>query len=480
MSASNNSSSSGSTVSKVNMSNMPPPNTSTSANKPNNVSKSNSTKSDATKSDITKSNSKGNTNTSQNKVEAPTLGDVSKQSKNTVAKNTPATNTAVPFETAKEATGVYEVVSENYIILLALTLGIVVIGIIYFFSSSFRVGRAIDTTQIYKQYQTLGSLDYDKQGERRLGDFYICSAYNAAHTGYQMYDYTSEDMVLAVLQCGARYLEFNVFNSEFGEKAFPVASMGWRAGEWKMMVNDTPMEKIFEIIADNAFKMTDGKEGCDNPDDPVFIGLNLNTNSNLDCLNLLGYLFTKYFSNRLLPNTYSFQNSDDIADIPMVQLMGKVVIFASDGFQGSGLEELVNYCWDNPKKRGKHRMQRLHYSELDKPGFNKNALIDYNRKGLTIITPHIEGDFFNTNFNPIPAIETGCQFIGFEFQYIDKNMDYYITRFRKKAFVLKNEDLRQGKSNVTKPQTTKPNTEDTITTTPVTTPAATIALNTNF
>jgi hypothetical protein len=200
MSASNNSSSSGSTVSKVNMSNMPPPNTSTSANKPNNVSKS---------------NSKGNTNTSQNKVEAPTLGDVSKQSKNTVAKNTPATNTAVPFETAKEATGVYEVVSENYIILLALTLGIVVIGIIYFFSSSFRVGRAIDTTQIYKQYQTLGSLDYDKQGERRLGDFYICSAYNAAHTGYQMYDYTSEDMVLAVLQCGARYLEFNVFNSEF-------------------------------------------------------------------------------------------------------------------------------------------------------------------------------------------------------------------------------------------------------------------------
>jgi hypothetical protein len=128
-------------------------------------------------------------------------------------------------------------------------------------------------------------------------------------------------------------------------------------------------------------------------------------------------------------------------------------------------------------------MQRLHYSELEKPGFNKNALIDYNRKGLTIITPHIEGDFFNTNFNPIPAIETGCQFIGFEFQYIDKNMDYYITRFRKKAFVLKNEDLRKGKSNVTKPQTTNPNIteeEATLTTTPVTTPAATISPNTNF
>jgi hypothetical protein len=467
MSTSNNSSSSGSTVSKVNITNNAQFNSSTSDSKLSNATKNDSMKSE-TKSNVNKS-------LSQNKVEAPTLGNISKQSKNTTSKNSQATNTIEQFETAKQAIGVYEVVSENYIILLALTLGIVIIGIIYFFSSSFRVGRAIETTQIYKQYQTLGSLDYIKQGERRLGDFYICSAYNAAHTGYQMYDYTSDEMVLAVLQCGARYLEFNVFNSEFGEQAFPVASMGWRSGEWKMMMNDIPMEKIFEIIAHNAFKITDGKEGCDNPDDPVFIGLNLNTNSNIDCLNLLGYLFTKYFSNRLLPNTYSFQNSDDIANIPIVQLMGKVIIFASDGFQGSGLEEIVNYCWDNPNKKATHRMQRLHYSELEKNGFDKNSLINYNRTGLTIIIPHMEGDFFNTNFNPILAIETGCQFIGFEFQYIDKNMDYYITRFRKKSFVLKNNDLRKGKRNITKPNTTNPNV-----TVPSTTPVVTVAINSNF
>ena len=27
--------------------------------------------------------------------------------------------------------------------------------------------------------------------------------------------------------------------------------------------------------------------------------------------------------------------------------MGKVVFFSSDGFQGSGLEEIINYSWDN-------------------------------------------------------------------------------------------------------------------------------------
>ena len=51
------------------------------------------------------------------------------------------------------------------------------------------------------------------------------------------------------------------------------------------------------------------------PDDPIFIGLNLNTNSNLSCLNLIGFLITKYFNNRLLDNTYSFQNTDKIAEI---------------------------------------------------------------------------------------------------------------------------------------------------------------------
>jgi hypothetical protein len=45
-----------------------------------------------------------------------------------------------------------------------------------------------------------------------------------------MYDYTSENIVLSVLQSGARYLEFNIFNSEFGNKSYPVVSMGYKKG----------------------------------------------------------------------------------------------------------------------------------------------------------------------------------------------------------------------------------------------------------
>jgi len=392
-----------------------------------------------------------------------------KLSKN-VAKN--ASNNETLFETAKTDSNVYEVVSENYILLLGISSALIIMIIIYFFSQSYRIDRTISKMLVYQGYQELLSLDYSKFGNKQLGDFYIASAYNAAHCGYQMYDYTSESIVLAVLQSGAKYLEFNIFNSEFGDKAFPVVSMGYKQGEWKMMVNDTPLETIFEIIKNNAFKLSDGKEGVDNPDDPIFIGLNLNTNSNLNCLNLIAFLITKYFGDRLIDYSYSYQNKDNIADMSMIKLTGnnnnggRVIIFSSDGFQGSGLEEIVNYSWDNIDNNPKHSMQRLLYSTIMDPTYNKQTLIDYNKTGLTIIVPHQEGDFFNTNYNPSLAFDLGCQFVAMEFQYIDSNMDKYITKFKTKSFILKDEDLQKGKTNVTKPYTTIPGIINTVTTKP--------------
>jgi hypothetical protein len=398
-------------------------------------------------------NLSNNSSEPSTKINAPSLKNTSKQS--IAINNTPvASNASTSLQTAKEEAGLYEVASDNYIILLAITSAIIIIIIIYFFSQTFRVDRAIKQMRTYREYQDIKSIDYGKYGSTRLGDYYILSAYNAAHVGYQMYDYTNEKLVKAALQSGARYLEFNVFNSEFGQNAYPVASMGYKKGEWKMMVNDTPLETIFQVIKDNAFIIYDGENGVDNPDDPIFISLVLNTNSNLDCLNLTAYLITKYFGDRLLPNQYSFQHNDEIADIKLSQVMGKVVIFASDGFQGSGMEEVVNYSWDNTDNNPKHAMRRYLYSDLTKPGFNKQELIDFNRTGFTIVVPHQEGDFLNTNYSPIVSEELGCQFIAMELQYIDTNMDYYITRFKSNSLVMKNDDLLKGKTNITRPITT--------------------------
>jgi len=227
--------------------------------------------------------------------------------------------------------------------------------------------------------------------------------------------------------------------------------MGYKKGEWKMMAVDTPLEAIFQIIADNAFTLTEGSNGVSNPTDPLFIGLNLNTNSNLSCLNLISFLIIKYFQPRLLPSKYSFQHTDTIADISLSNLTlpnnkgGKIIFFASDGFQGSGLEELINYSWDNIDNNPNHKMQRILNSKITATDFDDiqaEKLKEYNKTGLTIVVPHTEGDFFNNNFDSIKAFDLGCQFIAMEFQYIDSNMDFYITRFKNASIILKGEELR--------------------------------------
>jgi hypothetical protein len=337
------------------------------------------------------------------------------------------------------------VITNNYILLVCISAAVVICIIIFFFSSYFRINRAVDSMLRYKNFQRITSFEYNKFGSKRLGDFFVSSSYNAAHSGYQMYDYTSEQIVLSVLQSGARYLEFNVFNSEFGSNAYPVVSMGYKQGEWKMMVIDTPLETIFQTITQNAFKITDGKLGVNNPEDPLFIGLNLNTNTNLSCLNLLSLLIIKYFKGRLLPSDYTFQNNSNIADVPLIQLMSKVIFFTSDGFQGSGLEEIINGCWDNVNNNNNHNMQRIHHSVFTDPKLKYDAtkMIAYNKKGLTIVVPHVEDDFLNTNYNTIPAFESGCQFVSMEFQYINNYMDSYITRFKEKSIIGKNRDLQK-------------------------------------
>lgn len=188
-------------------------------------------------------------------------------------------------------------------------------------------------------------------------------------------------------------------------------------------------------------------------------------------MNLAAYLLTQKLGSRFLSNKYSFQNNDDIADLTLAEITGKVILFASDGFQGSGLEEIINYSWDNTTNNPNHSLRRLLYSELTAPGFDKAELTAFNRKGMTIIVPHQEGDFFNTNYNPIPAFEMGCQFVAMEYQYIDANMDYYITKFKNNSLVLKNTQSRQ--SRTTTPATTSNSTVTTATTT--TTPARTTA-----
>lgn len=338
----------------------------------------------------------------------------------------------------KKVGSIIEIKTDNYLFIIAISLTIVILAIIYLFSKPFRVSKTLSMLQIYNSYQALTSYDYQLGGSNTLANMRIASSYNASHIGYQMFDYTSEEMIIGVLQCGARYLEFNIYNSDFSTAAYPVVSMGYRVGEWKLCLTDLPFDTCANTIAENAFTVLDNSGiGVPNPDDPIFIGLVLNTNSNLACLNTLADILLKYFGKRFIDPRFSYQNTNEIGEITMSDLMGRVVIFSSDGYQGSKLEEIVNYCWDNVNNDSDHRLQRIHMSYFTDPSFNGDNLIKYNETGITIVVPHKEGDIFTTNYDAVNALDFGCQFAAINFQIIDAYMDQYITIFKDKSIVEK-------------------------------------------
>ena len=350
----------------------------------------------------------------------------------------------------------------NTLLMTLLVVSIVFFILLMFLSKKFRVSRTLSSMDIYIKFQNIQSMKVGLLKDYKLCDFYVSSSFNTALSGTQLCDYVSSEMVKKVLQTGVRFLEFQVFGDQYGKDAQPVVSSGYRKGEWKLSLNTLYLEEVFKTIRDHAFRIYDGTDGSPNNLDPLFISLDLKTNYNYFVNNKIQKLFTTYFMEYLLDPSYNYQ-AKNIGMVPLSELMGKVIIFSSDGFQGSTLEELVNYSWIFSK------MKRYHYTDLDDQIVEKTAndtldditqkkidnsievtknLIEFNQiskfnlTGLTIVYPHKEGDILTSNYDPTIAWNLGCQFVSMNFQKMDLPMDKYINKFRNKAFVLKPQSLR--------------------------------------
>ena len=237
------------------------------------------------------------------------------------------------------------IIGENYMLVMGVTMALVLLVLMYLLSKTFNVGRALERIRMYELYQKITNLSMKVNGDLRLKQVHVASSYNSCHSGYQMGSYTSEEILKQVIKSGARYIEFNIFPSKYGQGAIPIISNGYRNGQWKLMLNTTTFEAVVKTVAENAFRVADKLGGAPNPNDPLFLSLNLSTGHNIPCLDLMADIILDYLHTYLLEPKYAFQFSTDIQNIKMSDLQNKVVILASPGFEGSKLEELINSSW---------------------------------------------------------------------------------------------------------------------------------------
>ena len=288
-----------------------------------------------------------------------------------------------------------------------------------------------------------------------LADFYVASSARSYLIGNQKYDYASLEMIMKVLQSGARYIELDIMSDSFTSEGKPIIAAGDKNGEWQHSLNSLPVSKCFSIIRKFGFKTKQGKS----INHPLFIYINIISGYNKMILDQVAHIIKVELADVLLkPQKYNKKyNNQNIALEKICNLYNKVVIFASQEYKNSKLEDIVINTDDH--------LKRMHFSEVDEYSknkvldgsnyyattlttdedaieANKDELIDYNKTNLTIVYPNQDYEVFSINYNPRESWMYGCQFVAMNYQLNDNNIDKYINKFKFSGLVLKPGGLR--------------------------------------
>ncbi len=298
---------------------------------------------------------------------------------------------------------------------------------------SYRVNNAMLPLSKYRDFIITGSeLNKASKRNNKLCDFYIACAYKPYMTKNQLFDYCSLDIVEEILISGVRSIYIDIFNSQMSGDAHPIISNGFQEGEWKLAYNSI----LFEDLCKTIDKIVFSSGYVNNFNDPFILCLNLKTNGNYKCLNKVKKILYNVFGNRLLDNSYTY-SSKHIMTTKIKDLMGKVIIFCSEGHKNTDLEELVNFSWEE------QGLKKISYESIDptventdKVKLNNDELKNFNKNGITIVTPN-DNTYYTYNYNTNYAWDAGCQMVFMNYQKVDNFMNAYIEKFQLASFVKK-------------------------------------------
>lgn len=213
--------------------------------------------------------------------------------------------------------------------------------LVYKFSYSNRTSTKVFEFELaFSKYINKLQLDFcnsEKYNNTILADYFVCSSYNPISTGYLKYDYVSLDMIEKTIINGCRYIELEILNKEIKNDTIPVIGIGNEEGYNVDSQNVLDCNDVFDMIHNIAFS----QRYINNYHDPLFIFLNLKTKNNINTLNKLYDIIISNINHRLLDERYYNQNIN-LATTKICNLIDKIVILSSDGYQHSKLEEIIN------------------------------------------------------------------------------------------------------------------------------------------
>ena len=284
----------------------------------------------------------------------------------------------------------------------------------------------------------IGAASAEIEPFRRLGDYFIKTAYNCCCAGNYKNDFVN---ICALNNCilqGARGLDFEIYSID-GKPCIAASSVS--DDSIKETYNSVPFAEALNEISNYAFS------GNINKGDPIFLNLRI-MSKNKGIYDKMANDLERILGSRLLKSCNSYNNRDsNIADIPIGSLIenlgedgnpARVVVFADFQYEDEAfikttkLWEYVNAA-ANDKNTPYYTLSRFNNMKSEHP----DDMIKYNNSNMSMCIPDLAEKA--KNYNYVVALGVGCQFIAMEFQKEDPNMQAYTDFFNshKSAIVRK-------------------------------------------
>jgi len=265
-----------------------------------------------------------------------------------------------------------------------------------------------------------------------LRNFYIKTALNCCCLGEWKNNYVDVVAVQSAIADGYRCLDFEIYS----EDDKPVVAASTKGSYYyKETYNSIPFSDAMAAVSRIAFTVTKAV----NSTDPLFIHLRLKSN-NANILPGIVSAINAQFGTKLLgPDYHYVYNGTNLGQVPMSELVGKVIIMADISNplcvdKDLPLFQILNFGSNSPF------LHQLQYEMGVKNTPDMDELIDHNKKNMSIVFP--DAPFKeNANFNVAKVF--GCQFIGMMTQVKDVNLEIYNKAFEDAgtAFMLKPPEL---------------------------------------
>jgi hypothetical protein len=239
----------------------------------------------------------------------------------------------------------------------------------------------------------------------KLCEVSVMSSHNSYIRTLQHLGESSNEALQLVLDCGARCLELDIYRDKTG--VF-VAHGKEETPDDVITTTKLRLDSALKYLSENAFKRHN---------DPLFLALELLVHNEESACNQIADLLERYFGDRLFRT-----KGDDIANVRLRDLLGKVVLFSGGGAKGR-LESIIHTQWSET-------FQNVSSETEPKSLRGADTCIRVYPAGTV-------ASALSLNYNPIPFLINGATFVSMNMCMADSYMDLYTTWFARSRFVKK-------------------------------------------